>query len=146
MRSTDAGPLILLFLALLGWGFLLPALAGAGNTSAPAPLRVDRVGIVFTDLDADVGAGRPTIAATVEWTEGPFDTPTIPAPGGEVAMHAHLNLAISGARFFRWDGDLSTLGELHPADIDQDGVVGAADLAAVTAAWGQGHLERETDG
>jgi len=129
---------------LLARQLLLPAAAlaavatlAAGQPATPPVLyEIDRVGIIFTDLDPDVGAGRPTISAKVEWIEGPFYTPVLAGPGEETTYRSHLTIALSAASFYRWDGPPHLLPEYLPADINRDGVVDHHDYLALISAMG----------
>lgn len=113
------------------------AVAQPSQPQTPPMLeQIDRVGIVFTDLDPDVGAGRPTISARVQWVEGPFYTPVMADSSGEISYLSHLTIAISAADFYRWDGPPHLLPEFLPADINRDGVVDQGDFAELLAAWG----------
>jgi hypothetical protein len=110
--------------------------AAAQPTTPPMLQDLDRIGIVFTDLDPDVGAGRPTISASVEWVEGPFFTPVLAGPGGETTYESHLTIAVRSAGFYRWDGPPHLLPEFLPADVNRDGVVNHHDVLEVLHAWG----------
>jgi|GEM_PF-3020560 len=97
---------------------------------------IDRIAIVFPSLEADAGAGAPTVSARVQWIEGPFVTPVMAGPGGNAQHQTHLTIAVDDPRYYRWDGPIDRLPEYLPADITRDGVVDIADFSALVAAWG----------
>ena len=119
-----------------GWQVLSAPVTG--NTAHD----IDSAGNVLIHIQSSWGQQPYLVLAGV----GAYRVQTLLAPGleswyvdniGAMAMNDHLQLAVVVEQFpAGLSGTALLTPQGHPADLDNDGIVGTTDLLALLAAWG----------